>query len=383
MSVPIRVLVVDDSAFMRHAVSKLLTADPSLVVVGTAKDGVEALEKLNRQEVDVVTLDLEMPRMDGLTTLQQMLYRRPVPVVMVSSWTRQGADATIRALALGAIDFVCKPSGAGSLKMESVAEELRAKVKRAAAAGVRGRGSGQGRGAETNRPEQREWTDFRSPTAAESSEFRPRVPIRIVAIGSSTGGPKALHEVLSRVGRDFPVPIVVVQHMPPGFTRSLAEHLDEVCPLEVREARAGDTLSAGRVFVAPGDHHLVVRRHGMIELNQEPPLHGVRPAFDVTLASLEQAYGSSCLVVLLTGMGSDGAEGALRIRKSGGHVIAEHESTCVVYGMPRTAIENGAADRVVPLPQIASTIEQLVCRGRIVDSGPRTSTIVSSLTGRG
>ncbi len=188
-------------------------------------------------------------------------------------------------------------------------------------------------------------------------------PIHVVAIGSSTGGPRALHEVLPRLGQGFPVPILVVQHMPAGFTRSLAEHLDRASALEVREAQSGDLLRPGYAFVAPGDFNLTVRAGGTIGLDQRSTAHGVRPAVDVTFSSLASLYGPACLAVVLTGMGADGAQGALKIRKAGGRVIAEHESTCVIYGMPRGAIENGAAERIVPLPLMAEAIEDMV-RGR-------------------
>lgn len=208
-------------------------------------------------------------------------------------------------------------------------------------------------------------------------------PIRIVIIGSSTGGPRALHQVLPRFSPDFPVPVIVVQHMPAGFTRPLAEHLNGVCTLDVREAEDGDVASAGQVLIAPGDHHLVVRRGGVIELNQEPAIHGVRPAVDVTLASLADTYGPSCLAVILTGMGSDGAKGALRVRKAGGYVIAEHESTSVIYGMPRSVVENGAADIAVPLPQISAAIERLVYKGRSAQGCLGAGTLGPSAAGRG
>lgn len=357
MGKAVRALIVDDSAFMRHTLGNLLGSDPDIEVVDTARDGIDALEKLGLLDVDIVTLDVEMPRLDGLATLERIMRERPLPVVMVSSFTRQGADATIRALALGAVDFVCKPSGSISLDMHSVREELLVKVKHAAK--VRPSRPRAAEAAAEPRTKEKSWAE--KPGSGL---------VRVVAIGSSTGGPKALHEVLPRFGKGFPVPIVIVQHMPPGFTRSLAEHLDQVSPLTVSEAQNGDVLSPGRAFVAPGDFHLTVRRGGVIELNQGPAVHGVRPSVDVALESLADAYGASCLAVILTGMGSDGAQGALRIKTAGGHVLAEHESTCVVYGMPRSAVENGAADRAVPLFQMASAIEQVVRHGREIDASP-------------
>lgn len=350
MKRPVRALVVDDSAFMRHTISKLLTAEPGIEVVDTARDGIDALEKIERLDVDVLTLDIEMPRMDGLTALRHLMRQRALPVVMVSSSTREGANATIRALTLGAVDFVCKPAGAMSLNMEMVGEELRSKVRQAA------------RTTFSRLRQRRNRAMMATPAFGKPSH---RV-VRVVAIGSSTGGPKALHELLPRISKDFPAPIVVVQHMPSGFTRSLAEHLDKVSMITVREARHGDTLRAGEALVVPGDYHLTVRSTGVVELNQEPAVHGVRPSVDVTFQSLAGAYGSSCLAVVLTGMGCDGAQGALSIRRAGGQVIAEDKSTCVVYGMSRCACENGAVERVFPLPQMAAAIQQIVSIPRAI-----------------
>lgn len=347
-----RVLVVDDSAFMRHIISKLLTEDGEMEVVDTARDGLDALQKLDHLEVDVITMDVEMPKMDGLTALGQIMNKHALPVVMVSSATSQGAKATVRALSLGAIDFVCKPSGAISLNMQVVKDELLLKVKQAAQ--TKPHNGARSSSAVSLLP--------LAATTPRGSGITP--PIRVLAIGSSTGGPKALHQVVSRLSGDLPVPIVIVQHMPPGFTKSLAEHLNDVAPVHIREASHGDVLRQGQALVAPGNYHMTIGKGGTVALNQEPQVHGVRPSVDVTLNSLAETYGSGCLAIILTGMGSDGALGALRIRNAGGRVLAEHESTCVVYGMPKSAIENGAAERAIPLPQMAYAIEQIVRDGK-------------------
>ena len=348
MERPIRVLVVDDSAFMRRVLTDLLGQDPELQVVGTARDGLDALDKVEALTPDVVTLDVEMPRLDGLGALQELMKRRPMPVVMVSSLTQAGAEVTIRALAAGAVDFVAKPSGSISLDMAKVAAELVAKVKAARRA----------------RP--------RVAEALETRLFPARAPLdrapaslclrasRVVVIGCSTGGPGALHQVLPRLPADLPAGVLVVQHMPAGFTKSLADRLNAISALEVREARAGDRVETGVALVAPGGYHMLVDRDQCIRLNQDPAVHGVRPAVDKTLESVVPVFGRHALAVIMTGMGYDGAKGVASVRRAGGRAIAEDESTCVVYGMPKVVVETGNADRVVPLGGIASAIADLV-----------------------
>lgn len=339
----IKVLVVDDSAFMRKIISDLLAQDPSLEVVGAARDGLDALAKITAARPDVVTLDVEMPRMDGLQALKEIMVRSPLPVVMVSSLTQEGADTTIRALALGAVDFVGKPSGSISLDMRKVGADLTAKVKAAARAKIR------------------PWLGALEPRSEPRTSGRPPgTARRLVVIGCSTGGPGALHRLIPELPGDLPAGVLVVQHMPPGFTQSLAARLNELSPLEVREASAGDEIREGLVLLAPGGFHMVVEADRTVSLNQDPPLHGVRPAADRTFESAVAVFGPAIVGAVLTGMGYDGARGTAAVKKAGGKVIAEHESTCVVYGMPRVVVEMGNADRVIPISEVAPTITELI-----------------------
>lgn len=348
-----RVLIVDDSAFMRHAVAKYLETDPEIIVVGSAYDGLDALAKIHALQPDVVTLDVEMPRMDGLTALKRIMAECPTPVVMLSALTQRGAEATVRALMRGAVDFMPKPSA--GVDIGTVIEELTAKVK--IAAGVRAANRALA-GAMDAGP--------RSAPAPSASQSEPR-PFRkgdpVIVIGASTGGPSALRQVLSGLPADLQAAIAVVQHMPAGFTQSLARRLDESSPLAVREAVDGDRLARRLVLLAPGDYHLRFEGMRRVTLNQGPPRHHVRPAADVAMESAAECHGSAVIGVVLTGMGDDGTEGAGRIKTVGGKVIAEHESTSVVYGMPRSVVEAGLADQVIPLPEVAPALVELVSNG--------------------
>ena len=340
---PIRVLVVDDSAFMRKMLTEILARDPALCVAGTARDGAEALLKLDALRPDVVTLDVEMPVLDGYRALAGIMHRRPTPVLMLSSLTQAGADATLRCLELGAVDVVGKPSGSISLDIEAIASELTAKVK--AAARVYFPPPGEVPAA---RPA--------PPPALNGAR-----PPAVLVIGASTGGPRALQALVPALPADLGVPIVIVQHMPPGFTASLARRLAQTSPFPAREAVDGDALLPGQILVAPGGHHLEFTGAGRARLTDDPPLHGVRPAADVTLASLTALHGPRVLAVLLTGMGRDGARGLKLLRDRGGETLAEDESTCVVYGMPRAAAEMGGVRHLLPLPALAPAIARL-CR---------------------
>jgi two-component system chemotaxis response regulator CheB len=340
--VPIRVLVVDDSAFMRRVISEAVAAEPDMEVAGVATNGLDALLKVERVQPDVVTLDVEMPEMDGLTALRHLMARYPRPVVMLSSMTQAGTVTTIRALTIGAVDFVAKPSGSISLDFHRVREELIHKIRVAAGARI-----GQGQPAPSV---------ARAARTPAGMALPHRAFDRLVVIGTSTGGPRALASVVADLPVDGSTAYLIVQHMPAGFTRSLAERLDGLTRLAVREASPGDRLSADCVLVAPGDHHLRVTPAGSIELDQSPRVHGVRPSVDVTLASLVQTFGRRAVVAILTGMGQDGAEGVAAVRAAGGFIVAEDESTCVVWGMPRAVVERGAADKVVPLDHMAEAI---------------------------
>ncbi len=338
----IRVLVVDDSAFMRFTISKHLNEFPDIQVVGTAADGKEALELIPRLEPDVITLDVEMPKLDGLSTLSEIMKRFPRPVIMISSLTSEGTLETVRALTFGAVDFIAKPSFKANVA--SIMLEVAEKVRKASKAKV--------------------WS-MQRPSSIEpvvtakigTRNVRPlRKEEKIVVIGSSTGGPRALSQVMSNLPEGLPAAFVIVQHMPAGFTRSLAERLNSLSPVEVKEAEPGDTLDTGRCLVAPGGFHMQLDANDMITLNQNPPVHGVRPSVDVTLLSIAQKYKDRVISVILTGMGSDGTTGASLVHASGGWVIAEAEESCVVWGMPRSVVEAGAADQIEPLGNIHRAI---------------------------
>lgn len=348
---PIRVLVVDDSAFMRKVVSRILE-DGGLDVVGTACDGVDALERVDELQPDVITLDIEMPRMDGLTFLKVLMRRRPTPVLVLSSLTHEGAMVTLEALEIGAYDFVHKPSGSVSLDIGKVGEEILAKA-RAAARADRGRL----RTARIQAPVAR-------PAASGSLIARVSATLRkrdaVVVIASSTGGPAALREVLPRFPGDLPAAIVIVQHLPAGFTKPLAERLDLASAVSVREAAAGDELQPGVALIAPAGTHMSLDNRCRIELQNTPPIWGVRPAADVTLKSVAALFGDRVVVAVLTGMGRDGALGACAVRDAGGICFAQDEASCVVFGMPGAAHKAGAISQLVPLDRIGTVVTEAV-----------------------
>jgi two-component system, chemotaxis family, protein-glutamate methylesterase/glutaminase len=337
MTERIRVLVVDDSALMRKLIPTILERDPSIEVVGTAMDGAFALKKIEEFHPDVLTLDLEMPRMDGLDTLRLIMRNAPMPVIVFSTHSKEGAYATLKALALGALDFVAKPKSAAAGQLDAVATQLIEKIK--VAKRVVGR---------------------KLPPAVVSAEpvkqkkrEQPQLPPnRIIAIGISTGGPNALQYVLSQIPPDFPASFVIVQHMPEGFTEMFARRLDECCALTVQEARSGDLLIAGRALICPGNRHIMVRRMprgDMVVLSDNPPVNGHRPSADVLFHAVAQEFGAASIGVIMTGMGEDGADGLGAIKNAGGLTVAQSEDTCVVSGMPRAAILKGHAGKIVPL----------------------------------
>lgn len=336
---PVRVLVVDDSATIRAVLARQLAATPGIEVVGKASDGLEAVEAIKALRPDVVTLDIEMPRLDGLGALQRIMEECPTRVVMVSSLTREGADATLRALDLGAVDFFEKPSGAGTQIALEMAGAVGEKVRAAAGARI-------GRRSVSRRPV----------SAIEPPTGTRRWRRGVVVIGSSTGGPPALREVLSQLPADLGLPVIVVQHMPPGFTKSMAERLDTISPLHVVEAEEGSRLAAGTVLIAPGGTHLTFDLAQSVHLNMDPPECGVRPSVNVTLEAAAKVFGGRVISAILTGMGVDGTRGAGLVRAANGVVITEDESTCVVYGMPRSVVESGHSTESRPLHGIADAI---------------------------
>ncbi len=344
----VRVLIVDDSAFARLSISRQLSSDPEIKVVGVARDGIEALEKIKELKPNVVTLDVEMPRMGGLKTLEHIMSEEPIPVVMLSSLTGKGTETTIKALELGAIDFFLKSSPATPAGFYGSNGDLNTKVKLAARVERARLKVVTRRGEIHPRPE-------RLPSR------HPSPPSKVIVIGSSTGGPRALYDLIPNLPGDIPASILVVQHMPPMFTKSLANRLNQLSQIEVKEAELGDSLGKGYALVAPGNYHMMVKMGGTIGLNQGPPVLGLRPAADVTMQSVARVYGALSIGVVLTGMGSDGTRGAASIKAAGGKIAAQDEATCVVYGMPRSVIESGNADKIVPLPQMAYEIV-LMCR---------------------
>jgi len=342
MSERVRVLVVDDSALMRKLIPIILSRDPGIEVVGTAMDGAFALKKIEELQPDVVTLDLEMPRMDGIETLRLIMRSAPLPVILFSTHSKEGAYSTFKALAFGAIDFVAKPKDAAAGNLDAIAEQLIEKVKVAKRAG----------GKRLQVPPIEEKAH-----SSKKSGRNPIPPNRVIAIGISTGGPNALQFVLSQIPGEFTGTILVVQHMPEGFTEMFAKRLDECCQLDVHEARSGDLLLAGRVLICPGNRHMMVRhmpRGDMAVLSDAPPVNGHRPSADVLFHSVAQEFGPSAVGIIMTGMGEDGAEGLGAIKNAGGITIAQSEDTCVVAGMPRAAITKGFASKVVPLDALAS-----------------------------
>ncbi len=346
-STPVKVLVVDDSAFMRFTITKHLNENPGIVVLGAAKDGREALEMIPKLKPDVVTLDVEMPNLDGLSTLREIMSRHPLPVVMLSSLTSEGTLETVRALTLGAVDFVAKPDNKAN--MASILSEVANKVLRAAKARV------------WQTPAPATFIEQQPSARILEKKVRPlRNQDKIVVIGSSTGGPRALNTVVPMLSSDIQAAFVIVQHMPAGFTRSLSERLNNTSELFVKEAAPDDGLEVGKALLAPGGFHMVFDDREKVTLNQNPTVHGVRPAVDVTLLSIVKLYGPRVVTAILTGMGSDGTNAALMVHNSGGWVISEAEETCVVYGMPRSVFEAGASNEVVPLDRVADAIKTAV-----------------------
>lgn len=348
----VRVLIVDDSVIVRKVLSEVLSSHPSTEVAGTAASGDLALAKLDQLKPDVVTLDIEMPGKNGLETLAEIRKRYPkLPVIMFSTLTERGGKATLDALALGATDYATKPTSGEGLQAvkEQIRRELVAKILGLRLAPV-----------------------FSSPVipqvpAAKRSPVRRRIDI--VAIGTSTGGPNALAEVVPRLPADFPVPVVLVQHMPPLFTKLLADRLNATSALEVKEGASLAMLSPGSVWVAPGGHHMTVgRKDGafILELNEESPENSCRPAVDVLFRSVAKAYGSHAMAVIMTGMGSDGTLGASAIRDAGGEIFVQDEASSVVWGMPGAVVAAGIADLICPLNNLAHEITRRVSQRQSV-----------------
>jgi two-component system chemotaxis response regulator CheB len=356
----IRILVVDDSVVVRRMVADALSADSQLEVVGAAANGKIALARIPQVNPDIVILDVEMPELDGLATLERIRKSQPtLPVIMYSTVTRRGAAATLDALSLGANDYVTKPANVGSAHqaLEQIRAELIPKIKMFCAKAV---------GLDfTAVPRSVQPTTLGAKSLA--APFRRTGRVEIVAIGVSTGGPNALSELVPEFPADFSVPIVIVQHMPPVFTKLLAERLEARANIKVEEGAPGQAVKAGYAFIAPGNYHMIVQREEgsvRIQTNQEPAENSCRPAVDVLFRSVAETYGAGALGVVMTGMGQDGLRGSERIREAGGQVFVQDEETSVVWGMPGFVANAGLADKILPLQQLGSEVVRRVRAGR-------------------
>jgi two-component system, chemotaxis family, protein-glutamate methylesterase/glutaminase len=358
MSDKIRVLIVDDSAFMRKAIQVMLAEDPMVEIIGFAANGKEGVEKTFELKPDLVTMDIEMPQLDGLAALRMIMDKQPTPVIMVSSLTSEGAQITLDALDLGAVDFIPKQMSYVSLDIVKIKADLQAKVRHihsrrrtlmAQYSLRKGRLIGRTPIAGAN-------------TIKSSAPLTPRKKnkvVRLVSIGTSTGGPPALQAVLTALPRNFPVGIVIVQHMPPMFTKSLAERLNGLCQLTVKEAEEGEQIKPGTAYIAPGDKHLLIRKNlsNTIAVLSDKPANTLhKPSVDVLMHSVADAVGQVSLGVIMTGMGADGLQGLQTMKSRGADIIAQNEESCIVYGMPRAVIEAGIANTIAPLEQIAGEI---------------------------
>ena len=352
---PIRVLIIDDSALMRQLLTELLSRDSGLEVVGCAPDPLIARDKIKQLHPDVLTLDVEMPRMDGLTFLENLMRLHPMPVVMVSSLTERGAEVTLQALELGAVDFVTKPKLDVAQGMTAYADQLIAKIRMAAGARIR----------------HRQAPGTAAPAAAPRRVGTFSTTERIIAIGASTGGTEAIRDVLEQMPADAPA-VLIVQHIPALFSRPFAERMNRHSAMAVCQAEDGQQVVPGHVYIAPGDHHLTLVRNGaryVCRLSQDAPENRHRPSVDVLFHSVAQQAGANAVGAILTGMGEDGARGLLQLRQAGAPTLAQDEPSCVVWGMPGTAVRLGGAQEILPLQDIAARLLALAAQAGSGDSG--------------
>lgn len=366
----IRVLIVDDSAFMRKVLQSILAADPQLEACGEARDGRDAVTQTEVLKPDVITMDINMPHMDGLQATEIIMSSNPRPIVIVSSESREGAEVTLKALELGAIDFVAKPSGGIDLDMNSVKEELCRKLKVAAKVRVVRNATRSKLQQEiaTSAPRTEPAKTFEQSlkngsangTGAAAAPARGNSKFPIVIVAASTGGPATLMKFVPYFPRDFPGAVILVQHMPGSFTAQFSQQLAEISQMKVKEAESGEIIVAGQLYICPGSHHMRVSPTGRVSLDDGPRIGGYRPCADLTLESAAEYAGPMTIGVILTGMGNDGARGVQTIRNVGGHVIAQDESSAVIFGMPQEAIKTGAVDQVLPMEAIYNAIEKRV-----------------------
>ncbi len=352
MSEKIRVMVVDDSALMRKFISDILSEDQEIEVVATAPNGKIALDKLGWTHVDVLTLDVEMPVLNGIETLVRIMAEKPMPVVMISALTQAGAELTFQALELGAVDFITKPDATLSRQIMDLKEEIRMKVKTAAFVKLKRISL------DVSKSIVREEKKFVA-AAPPRQETRTRKVENIVTIGISTGGPEALREILPTIPADINAGIVIVQHMPPGFTKAFADRMNTLCKVEVLEAKEGDAVLPGRIFIAPGDYHMTIQQDSystVTHISQGPKVNLFRPSIDVLMKSSADIFENRNICIMMTGMAHDGVEGLRYSKQKGAHTIAQDEETSVVFGMNRLAIQTGCVDRVLPLKSIVPQI---------------------------
>ncbi|MCT4595602.1 MAG: chemotaxis response regulator protein-glutamate methylesterase [Anaeromicrobium sp.] len=355
-------LIVDDSAFMRRILSDIINSNEGLEVIEIAKNGKEATAKLEKLQVDVVTMDVEMPIMDGIKCLEWIMENKPLPVVMLSSLTKKGADATLKALELGAVDFITKPTNIFKMNNDDVQREVTEKIKVASQVRIEKKASIK--------------RAYKTKVNGTKSVHKPKVHTtkdihktfnnksnKIIVVGTSTGGPRALQYVIPDIQKNIKGSLLIVQHMPPGFTKSLAKRLNDLSEISVKEAQDNDILMAGCAYIAPGDRHMKIKKVGgkyKIQLSQDRPVSGHRPSVDVLFDSAANEVTTDMLGVIMTGMGSDGAKGMVNLKSKGAITIAQDEESCVVYGMPKSAVNLGCVDKIVSLQDIADEINKIV-----------------------
>ena len=353
----IRVLIVDDSAFMRKVITQMLQSDEEIEVIGAARNGLEAVEKVRTMKPDIVTLDVEMPVMNGIEALKIIMKETPLPVLMVSSLTEEGAQVTLDALDIGAVDYLPKNLSNISLNISKIKEDLLAKIKAIGSQKIK-----------FDKKKKREFNSISGLNMEAGKELKKfkslSGKVAVVAIGVSTGGPKALQEILPIFPKDFSAGILVVQHMPKAFTGVFAERLNQMSKIEIKEAENGDKIRSGLALIAPGNMHMTVERKSPLEtaikLSNEPADTLYKPSVDVMMKTVAQTYAGRCVGVILTGMGHDGRDGIKAIKETEGKTLAQDEESCVVFGMPKSAIDIGVIDKVVPLSQMAFEIMNMV-----------------------
>jgi two-component system chemotaxis response regulator CheB len=356
----IKVMVVDDSSFIRAALTKIINSGRAMEVIGTASNGREALERIPLLKPDVITLDVEMPEMDGITALAEIMRKHPIPVIMCSSLTKRQADISLKCLDLGAVDLIAKPDEVGDESLNQIKYQIYQKIRAADGAHVSARKPGVETITNSISNVVNPIIDKVASIIPNQSPRRSGTVNRVVAIGTSTGGPRALLEVLQLLPANLDAAVVVVQHMPAQFTAAMAQRFDNICPIAVKEAAEGDCLENGLVLVAPGGYHMHVNKEKKIYLTNDPPILGVRPAVDPMFEDVAEIFGRNCLGVVLTGMGRDGTYGSSMIKELNGTVYVQDEASCVVYGMPRSVLEAKMSDKTVILTEMAEAIIEWV-----------------------